>query len=296
MTTLQAVLLNGKVYIGAGSATRRENNHLMYQYDPGRDGWDTLPPCPVCDFGLSQFQGYLISIGGNDRRGVITGKVYRYKEESREWVEYLKPLPTSRCFLSIITTESAIIACAGENTKRKNCAIVEVYTVESSQWHTADPLPVRCALMTSIAIGDICYVLGGNGRGKRPMKSAFFASISSIIEKATSRSHRLPKFFSSGSVWQSLPDTPLLSCTAATLGGCLLAIGGFDDQTQSSRAIHMFHSDTKSWIRMPSGSLPTARDSVCVVSLSDSTLLVCGGLNNKDENVKDVHVASIVTC
>jgi len=53
-----------------------------------------------------------------------TGKVYRFKEESQEWVEFLKPMTTARYFLSVATTQFAIIAFGGATNKTymlENC-------------------------------------------------------------------------------------------------------------------------------------------------------------------------------
>ncbi len=137
MAAPQSVLHGGKVYvavIGVRVTDSVSCLYLVFRYDPGRDVWSTLPPCPVYFFGLGQFQGHLIAVGGSRHGGEDSGKVYRYKKESRKWKEYLKPMPTGRSKLSVITTESAIIACGGR-VKGARCSIrtVEVHTVETDQ-------------------------------------------------------------------------------------------------------------------------------------------------------------------
>ena len=61
---------------------------------------------------MAQFTGKLITVGGRTDSGA-TGKVYHFKEESQEWVEFLKPMTTARYFLSVATTQSTIIASGG---------------------------------------------------------------------------------------------------------------------------------------------------------------------------------------
>ncbi len=136
MESAQAVLVGGKVCVGGGDAVG--NSHLLFQYDRRKDGWATLPPCPVGWFGLGQFKGHIITVGGCARGRDTTNKLHRYKEASQTWEEYLRPMPTPRRYLSVITTQSAIIACGGVDSKGQVCATVEVYTDEPSRWYTAD--------------------------------------------------------------------------------------------------------------------------------------------------------------
>ena len=64
---------------------------------------------------MAQFMGSLITVGGEGAVGGvdITGEVYRFKEESQEWEEFLKHMSTDRFYLSAATTQSAIIASGG---------------------------------------------------------------------------------------------------------------------------------------------------------------------------------------
>ena len=83
----------------------------------------------------------LITIGGLIGGVDCTGRVYCFKEQSQEWEEFLKPMPTARYGLSVVTTQSTIVASGGEaEGELVPCATVEVYSSETSQWYTADPL------------------------------------------------------------------------------------------------------------------------------------------------------------
>ncbi len=292
MCGAQSAQVGGKVCIGAGATNSRDNADLVFQYDPERDGWATLPPCPVSLFALGQFQGHIITVGGILRGGSDrTNKLHRYKEESQEWEEFLLPMPTSRRSLSVITTQSAIIACGGIVSTGKKCATVEVYTVETGQWHAADPLPIPCSSMTSVTIADTCYLLGGYDNTGNPARCVLGAPISSLIEKATSPPRGLASIFNR-SLWKTLQDTPLTLSAAACLS-CLLAVGGHDDRIQHSPAVHMFQPQTNSWARMTSGDLPVAVNRATAVQLPDNKLLVCGGWTTKEGCTENVYMASI---
>ena len=290
MRRAQSVLVRGKVYIGGGDTDRPADAHLVFQYQSERDGWATLPPCPVRNFALGQFQGHLITVGGQQQLH-RTGKVYCFNQK---WKKVLKPMPTARSYLSIITTESAIIACGGDIGK-ENCANVEVYMLDTDQWYTALFLPIGCASMTSIIIADTCYLLGGNDSSFRATKTVLYAQVTSLIEQATSplrsstsTQHR------SVSLWNTLPDTPLNCSTAASLGGHLLAVGGFNDHLNSnSQAVGMFLPDTNRWARIASSDLPAAVRSVTAIELPDNTLLVCGGRDSSSKRMKTVYMWSI---
>ena len=156
MNSAQAVVIGEKVYLGGGNTENVEYDHQVFQYDPSRDEWSRLPPHKAIFFSIAQFKGSLITVGGV-KDSVITGKVYRFIEESQNWKKVHKPMPTARYWSSVATTQSAIVASGGvtdvrdvtgKDRKPVPCATVEVYSRETSQWHTADPLPVPCLLMT----------------------------------------------------------------------------------------------------------------------------------------------------
>ncbi len=274
----QCVMVRGKVYVGGGHMA--DDFYLLYQYDPAMDSWDTLPRCPVCHFALGEFQGELILVGGTTGIIEFTGKVHRYNEQHRQWEECLQPMPTARTELSIFTTESAIIACGGQEEKVfKACATVEVYLAETGQWHPAEPLPMTCFQMSSVRIGDNGYLLGGDTYSwmrhpyGEPTKAVFCVSLPSLVEKATSTTP------SEGTVWKSLPPTPYTNSSAASLRGQLLAIAGYDDSDgvwNNTPIQHVYLPSAMNWERM-SGNLPVTLTSATSLQLNDSQLLVCGG-------------------
>ncbi len=293
MFELQLTQIGEKVYAGGGSADAADDRHLVLLYDPERDGWEKLPHCPVRRFALGQFQGHLFTIGGRTRDGVTTDKTYHYEKESREWEEYLKPMPTARYSLSTVTTQSAIIACAGVTHSGDNLRTVEVYTAETDQWHTTDPLPFSCAIMTSVVIADSWFLLGGNDNHKSPTKSVLCGSISALVENTILRTQRSVRF-RRHSAWTTLPNTALKYANAARLGGCLLAVGGCNDRFLKFPQVHVFLSPTNSWVRMTACDLPIAVDMTSTIQLPDGTLLLCGGRDDNRRMVKHVYIASVV--
>ena len=322
MSGAQGVVMGEKVYIGGGLTESVEDCKQVFQYNPSRDEWSCLPSHKVIFFFIAQFKGNLVTIGGMiPHVGGITGKVYRFKEQSQKWEEFLKPMPTARCQFSVATTQSAIVTSGGgtiRDGKTVFCDTVEVYSSETSQWHTADPLPVPCLGMTSAIIADVWYQLGGVGSDDSDLTTVMYAPLTALIQKATSPTHQLA---SPMSVWKTLPDTPLMQSAAASLSGNLLAVGGYNNETdffparslsffhslfftaanhtsprKPSRAVHVFLPLTNSWVRVTTGDdLPEPCCAYTAVQLhvSSNQVLMFGGADNQKRPIKTVFLGHI---
>ena len=293
----QAVVMGEKVYMGGGVTENVEDCHQVLQYDPSRDEWSRLPPHQVILFAMAQFMGHLIAVGGvipHGDRYTVTGKVYRFKEQSQEWEKFLKPMPTARYHLSVATTQSAIVASGGgtsmKDRKSVLCDTVEVYSSKTSQWHTADPLPVPCRIMTSVTIADTWYLMGGGGTGNKHLTKVLYVSLTALIQKAISPNHHSA---SQTSIWKTLPDTPLKRSTAASLSGKLLAVGGYNLSTPAFPTVYLFLPLTDSWVRVTTGKLPEPLNSCTAVQLSSNRLLVVGGKDAQNKRTKTVFLGFI---
>jgi len=169
------------------------------------------------------------------------------------------------------------------------CATVEVYSNETSQWYSADPLPAPYYVMSSITIADTCYLLGGLDADGKTITTVLYASLTSLVQKATSPTHQSA---SRTSVWKTLPDTPLKVSTAASLSGNLLAVGGHDTKTVFS-AINIFLPLTNSWVRIMTGDLPQPQNGCSVAQLSSNTMIVIGGVDNQGKSTKTVFIGTV---
>ena len=284
--------------IGGGTTDSRDDLCLVCQYDPASDEWTTLPPCPVRRFGLGQLSGELLTVGGAARDHTITKKVYRYKPESQQWEEFLQPMPTARYGPTVISAQSALTACGGAtHASGVPCTTVEVYTTETSQWQTTDPLPVPCWAMTSATINNTAYLLGGLTTGNNATKTVLYAPVASLIQRATSRpqqSASAARPDSTSSAWKTLRDTPLVLSAATSLGGILLAVGGKNDQRDTLPAVYVYSTATSTWIRIQSGDLPEPRYYCTAVELAGNRLLVVGGRDQDKKRMNTVFLGSLI--
>ena len=300
MSKPQAVVMGERVYLGGGDTESVDDYYQVFQYDSSRDEWSRLPPHQVVWFAMAQFEGNLITVGGRlHDETAVTGKVYCFKERSKKWEEFFKPMPSARFCPSIVTTQSAIVASGGCTGFRDDdnpvlCATVEVYSSEISQWYTADPLPVPCGAMTSVIIEDTWYLLGGIGAENKAIPTVLYTPLTNIVQKATSPFHTSASHIS---VWKTLLDTPLMESAAGSLSGNLLAVGGYDDKILpspgASPAVNVLLSLTNSWVRATAGDLPEPRYHCTAVQLSSNQVLVVGGYDNQDKHTNTVFLGSI---
>ena len=297
MSRPQVVVVGEKVYVGGGSTDTNDDLCLVFKYNPASGKWTTLRPCPVRRFGLGQLSGELLTVGGAARHGV-TKRVYHYKTKSQQWKEFLQPMSTARFGLTVISAQSALTACGGAtHASDVACTTVEVYTTESSQWHTTDPLPVPCWMMSSVVINNTAYLLGGLTNDLKATKTVPYAPVASLIQRATSRpqqSASAARPDSISSAWKTLRDTPLKRSAAASLGGMLLAVGGNDDQRDTLPAVHVYSPATSTWIRVQSGDLPEPRYECAAVELAGNRLLVVGGQDEEMKRMNTVFLGSLI--
>ena len=203
------------------TAANDDNQCIVYCYDPSQDKWTTLPPLPVRWFGLGQVNGKLVAVGGQ-KKGTEnqTNDVYTYDERSRKWKQTIPPMPTARWVLSILSLQSALVV-AGGRTSLGVTAAVEIFKPDTSQWYRADPLPRACCHKSLVAIGNMCYALGGYTDGTF-FNEALYASVDDLLGNAVPANQTTHSGSSdTQSAWKTLPNTPTYRPAAAVLAGHL---------------------------------------------------------------------------
>ena len=270
---------------------------MIFLYSWRRGAWSTLPECPVKYFGLNQFTGRLTTVGGQDRAGSITARVYDYISESQQWQESLPPMPTARSSVTVVSRPSsspkppAIAVCGGVVVGGAFLNTVEVYCHSTSQWHAAEPLPTPLWGLTSASVGDTTYFLGGAVGIGISSKQCFQVCLDSLINRAVS--HRASPS-QHGSLWTTVRDTPLAGSYAGSLLGSLVAIGGRNSSTRSPSAVVHLLTSSGSWERVRRGDLPEPRYLSTAVCLPSGELMVVGGGNGQTQTwTCTLYIASI---
>ena len=158
------------------------------------------------------------------------------------------------------------------------------------------PLPVAHSGMSCVIVNCQCYLIGGN-IVDAPSRHTYCTSVSNLISRALPPDHPEASSTAQASpsppTWQVLPQCLLNYFTAAELGGCLLAIGGWDGSGSPSSAVHMYSPSTNSWVRISSGDLPVPRFFAAATQLEGGEGIFVGGYIKQTSPTKTVFIVSI---
>ena len=285
----QAVVISGKVYIAGQMST--------YCYQPSDDNWTTLPslPDPVKSFGLGQFNGTLVAIGGQmEKNGnvYISNKVYMYEETLQKWKNKLPPMPTARFDPGVLSLQSALVVAGGEVADMECTNVVEILKGERPEellWCTTNPLRVPCSRISIVSTGDTCYVIGGYIR-QSELNQSLYASISELLHCAAplNETNRIGRHAETQSAWKTIHNTFSYNPAAAVLAGNLITLGGWVEAAggEIKKEVYVYSSSTDSWVYIGDLPVPLARTIVAAVSCSQ--ILLIGGFS-VGESMKSVY-------
>ena len=286
MSDAQAVAINGQIYIGGGTTDGDITRSLVFRYNPVVDKWITLPPAPMHYFSVGHLQGKLVLVGGvvpSTER--YTADVHTYDDEYQLWVKSIPPMSTPRVAAAVIGHSSALIVCGGIAEDHVVLASVEVYDSVTSRWSEATPLPSPRYKLSSALIGNTCFLVGGcktQGAHCNAKHSVLSASIDSILERESSTSEPSQ----TAPVWTALANVPHYHTTTATLGGCLLAVGGKNKDDfangKPKASVHAYSPVNSHWLHI--GDLPSPRCWCITAPLPTGEVLVIGGGEKNRDN------------
>ena len=249
----------------------REHQTVMV-YDPQKDSYDTLPPYTYKYFSIAVVNNQLVVVGGIDiQTNKWTNQLGVWNEQSKSWTHPLPPMTTACRSPSVATHNNrwlVVMGGFGDGTPLSQVEILD--TTGPGQWYQAASLPQPCHSVSTVTIGNMCYLLGGYCGGGVPSKKVFSVQLDELISQAVSQ----PAGASAPATplpWMTLPDTPLSHSTALTINGTLLAVGG----GRGSKTIYYYQPSSKSWIM--AGELPAERSICCCTVLPSGEVLVAGG-------------------
>ena len=262
-----------------------------------QDKWAPLPLLPVRYFGLGQVNGKLVAVGGVKAKDKTpSNEIYTYDEKVQRWKQTIPPMQMARSTPGVLSLQSVLVVAGGELEQNSYSNTVEIFKPGMSQWQETDPLPTACCKISTVSIGNTCYVLGGY---KYPsnLKQVLCASVDDLLCNASSANVHTTHSMGSDrkdvpSAWKTLPDIPIYIPTAGVLAGNLIAIGG--DKTISEGGAktkaYVYSHSTDSWIFI--SDLPTQRSMTTVANLSSTEILVIGG-KYSGNNVKTVYKGTL---
>ena len=275
----QSVIIDNKVYCSRGSTTLFDSSddYLIHCYDISHDRWSTLPPLPVCWFGLGQLNGKLLAIGGRKKDTPMEiSETYTFDDKSKKWKRAIPPMPTARSCPIIFSVKQALVVAGGAIGDEESNAI-EIFKLDTSQWYAADFLPKACGRISLVVNGNVCYALGGHNGDH--LNKVLYASVDDLLSSAVPAGPQSHGCKMTTSIWKILPSTPTNQPTAAVFAGSILAIGG-DELSEGggdAREIYLYSSSASSWIYF--SDLPLPLSGTTAACLSATEILVIGGWN-----------------
>ena len=260
------VVLQGKVYMGGGSAYGDENE-VVQVYDAGKNVWHELPGYRRRYFAMTVINSRLTVVGGEDTyTKKATNQLAVFHPTSQEWTYPYPPMPTPRYWPAVVMHGIWLLVAGGCDGDR-DLATVELFNTSTKQWLSASTLPKPFHITTSTILKDSWYLVTSS---KQVFRVSLPDIVSQTISKSTSKSPTL---------WCRLPDTPLKNSAAITLNESLLTVGGSQpskkSSDESSTDIYLYQPEGQQWTKV--GDLPNARHCCSCVVLPSGELLVAGG-------------------
>ena len=286
----QGITVGGDVYIGV------DHDKKVFKYSITEDSWDNLPLAPIHHARIGCLNKKILTVGGRISSNQVTADIHEFDETSQQWVKStsIPPMPTGRAGATAVSWSSppALIVCGGQDNHKEPMTIVEVYHGRTSQWHAVTPLPFPRDYMTHTVIHNVLYLVGGY-EGKK-VTSCKKTVLSTLIPQLLETSLQ-----SSLAQWQSLSITDVYNYkpTAASLGGCLLAVGGKKELTYPTNpksvvsSVHAYCPSTSSWVLV--GQLPQPLYNCATATLPTRELLVIGGRNSSGITTNTTYKCSL---
>ena len=272
-----AVVDGNTVYINSGSS------HKVYSCQMTSEGllWSTLPDSRYELFSLAVIDGLLTCVGGrSDGMGGLRANILHSLTgggHNRQWSEVFPPMPTARSETTSVTTEQALVVAGGWDGKTI-LDTVEVMTIATKQWTTAQHLLHPYTLISGTICGDQLYLSGGFIGFVEESKSVLTCSLTDLLPpQSLGVKLRTLSPATKPGVWREIKKLPVTRSTFTTLGGHLLAIGGRSDSHGPTADVHRYDHQTDSWHVI--AKMRNKRYQPLSAVLPENQLLVVGGMN-----------------
>ena len=243
MTRGAAVVHGNTVYINS------DGSYKVYSCQMTSEGllWCTLPDSRYIWYSLAVIEGLLTCVGGRSGRS-RTNTLHSLTGGCKtQWSEVFPHMPTARSSTASVTTEQALVVAGGYDV-RMSLDTVEVMTIATKQWTTAQHLPHPFGWISGTICGDQLYLGGGFIEVGEPSKSVLTCSLTDLLPPQSLgvrlRTHSLA---TRPGVWRKIKNLPVTRSTLTTLGGHLLAIGGRRDSDSPTADVHRYDHQTDSW-------------------------------------------------
>jgi len=208
--SIDAAVLDGKIYIIGGNPEKTGGLKTVEMYDPVTDTWTAKSPMSVArgGMGISVVNGKIYAIGGMTNPSGSFNTVEEYDPATDTWTTKA-PMPTRRFGLSTSTFNGKIYAIGGQGSWPDVVTKVEEYDPATDTWTEKRAMPTARAHLSTCVVNGKIYAIGG---------VLEYPELASIVEE----------YDPATNVWRRRTDMPTARTFLATsvLNGRIYAIGG----------------------------------------------------------------------
>jgi N-acetylneuraminic acid mutarotase len=260
LSEIAAVAVNNVIFVAGGLMADGRASDLSFIFDPLKGEWRYLAPLPKPLHHLSVVgrAGEVFAIGGYDDRWMPQDAVYEYRLTEDSWSLLTKlPRPVAAATAQLIGSEIHLFGGA-----RGGLALNEhiVLDIETGVVRTETPLRVAREHLTSAALGDSIFIVGGRTTLAGRMLNLDDLEIYDSRKRTLRFGPPMP--------------TPRSGLAAATAGGKVFVFGG-ESETETFGDVDVFDVNTFSWYRM--ARMPTPRHGLGAVALDNRIYVLAGG-------------------
>ncbi len=230
--------------------------------------------------------GKLITVGGCDSKDKVSSAIQSIEMLNKKWKEDKIPMPTARCYPTVISHSENIIVAGGVVSMKPTVQYtnsVEIYDIANTQWSRAKDLPVAGVFINGGIQNKDVYIIGGvNEAGKR-LNIVYTTTMNKLLA-----SQQLPENTSEAAsadetIWIKLPNSELLAPSAFISPRMILTIGGHARPDRCTGMIYMYMITQNSWSYV--GNLPSPISTPAVAPLSSNECYIVGGEDERGQQL-----------
>ena len=273
-----AMIRGSSTIIGETVYVNPSFNRNVYAFHSNTTQWSTLLQSPYGLSTLTTINSMLTTVGGEDATSgyKFTNKVITHRDH--KWVELYPPMPTERCWATVLSTTTHVAVMGGRNDSNL-LVITEVMDIQTKQWSTASPLPYGINWASTTLCGEILYLMGGGTYSNEySVLSCRFSDLVQSTQSTRPSTQKRPwssTVATHSKVWHNIPNLPVRDSTCVTVQGKVLAIGGKDKQNKETTSIYELNTDNNEWSHK--SDMNVARSECLATALPDNNILVVGG-------------------
>lgn len=259
----------------------------LYSYLPEKDEWIEKPiDTPTYYFALVVYHSQIVIASGceyqrRDKVGPHTNKVWTLTSSAEGgWQEEISPMNIKRHSATGISSGDHLVVVGGLGINGIELKSVEVYN--GHEWAPARELSRACWHMKCTLYKGCLYLMGGVGQGQK----VYYIEIDHLIANSTAVGDLPPSLGLEEKTWKKITSIPHERLALAAFGGSLVAIGGGDLLSPTSKTYAYApgpagNSPLQLWIPIASGNLPTNLISICAVTLPSGELMSIGEIGQE---------------